>query len=103
MGARHLTLAPYRDQAMAHGPTSLCFAREQRVGDPIGDYFVVTVLIGWLPKNGVVAGSPTPHWEEPVTRELLFQPCKEVIKVGANTYYVSEPIREDEQANGVSR
>src|SRR5215207_10747494 len=97
MGARHFALATYWDQAVAHGPTSLSLAREQRVRDPIGDYFVVTVLIGWFPKIVVVAGSPTPHWEEPVTRELLFQPCKEVLEV------VRTPIREDEQANGVSR
>src|SRR5215218_11468810 len=104
MGARHFALATYWDQAVAHGPTSLSLAREQRVRDPLGDYFVVTVLIGWFPKKiVVVAGSPTPHWEEPVTRELLFQPCKEVIKVDRLAPQVSEPIREDDQADGLSR
>src|SRR5918997_1174256 len=98
MGARHFALASYWDQAVAHGPTSLCVTREQRVRVPVGDYFVVTVLIRWLLQiEVVVAGSPTPEREEPVTRELLFQPCNEVIKV------VREPSREDEQADGLSR
>src|SRR5215204_7484413 len=97
MGARHFALATYWDQAVAHGPTSLSLAREQRVRDPIGDYFVVTVLIGWFPPIEVVAGSPTPDREEPVAREIPLQPCKEGLEI------VSEPIREDEQANGLSR
>ena len=57
---RHLTLATYRDTAVAYSPTSLRFTREQSVGDPISYDFVVTILISWCPKIEVVPGSPAP-------------------------------------------
>ena len=70
-------------------------AREQRVGDPIGDDFVVAILVSWLLQIEVVASSATPQWEEPLAREIPFQPRKEVIEV------VYAPVRKDEQADGV--
>ena len=65
--------------------------------NPIGDDFVVAILIGWLLQIEVVASSPAPQWEEPIAWEIFLQPRKEGIEV------VYAPIREDEQANGVSR
>src|SRR3712207_9292519 len=79
--AGHLALSPYRDHGVAYSPTSLRFTREQRVGDPTGDDFVVAILMRWLPHIEVAASSPTPHWEEPLAREIFLQPGKEVIKV----------------------
>jgi hypothetical protein len=87
---------------VADGPGSMCFTREQGVGDPISYDFVVAVLIGWLPRAEVVASSPTPQWEEALAQEIFFQPCKEVIdKVLDWNYEVFDPIREDEQSNGI--
>src|SRR5215208_4159073 len=57
---RHYTLPPYRHQAVADGPTSLCLTREQRVGDPTGDDFIIAVLIGRPDRIEIIAGSP-PH------------------------------------------
>src|SRR5919107_5684948 len=104
LGACHLPLAAYRGHAVTYSPTSLCLTREQRVGDPIGDDFVVAILISWRrPIIEVGVSSPTPHWEESLARQIFFQPCKEVIdKVLRWNGEVSEPIREDKQANGVS-
>ena len=80
---------------MADGPGSVRLAREQRVGDTIGDDFVVAILVGWLLQSDGVAGSPTSQWEEPLAREIPFQPRKEVVEV------VYAPVRKDEQADGV--
>src|ERR687897_1333496 len=104
LGARHLPLATYWDQAVAHGPTSLCLTREQSVGDTIGDDLVVAVLIGWRPRIEVVACSPAPQWEESVAWKTLLQPCKEVIEVRLKEAIDRhrDSIREDKQANGVS-
>src|SRR5215203_206073 len=102
-GAGHLTLTPDRDTAVAYSPTSLCLTREQRVGDPTGDDFVVAVLIGRLPHTEIVVSTPTPHWEEPLAREGFVEPCKHVIKVAHCNAEVTAPIREDEQANGLRR
>jgi hypothetical protein len=90
---------------VAYSPTSLCLTREQRVGDPVSDDFVIAILISWRRKIiEVIAGSPTPQWEEPLARQIFFQPCKEVInKVVRWNDEVFNPIREDEQPNGVSR
>src|SRR5215208_2170240 len=94
LGACHLPLAAYRGHAVTYSPTSLCLTREQRVGDPIGDDFVVAILIGWRrPIIEVGASSPTPHWVEPLPWEVSLQPRKEVIEV------VYEPIREDERVS----
>src|SRR5918993_641497 len=79
--AGHLALAPYRDHAVAYSPTSLRFTREQGVGDPTGDDFVIAILMRWLPPTAGLISSPTPHWEESLAREILFQPRKEVIEV----------------------
>src|SRR5215217_4868743 len=88
---------PYRYQGVADGPGSVRLAREQRVGDLISDDFVVAILIGWpLPVDAGVS-APAPQWEETLAREIPFQPRKEVIEV------VYAPVREDEQANGLSR
>src|SRR5215207_9492133 len=95
--ARHFALATYRDQAVADGPGRSRPAREQSVRDPVGDDLVVTILVGWLPQLEVVAGSPAPDREEPLAREIFFQPRKEVVDV------VREPIGEDKQSDGVSR
>src|SRR5215207_6399302 len=81
LGARHLPLAAYRDHAVTDSPTSLCLTREQRVGDPVGDDFVVAILIGWLLEIEVVASSSTPEWEEPLPWKASLQPRKEVIEV----------------------
>jgi hypothetical protein len=58
----------YWDTAVACSPTSLCLTCEQRVGDPIGDDFVVAILMSWCPKIEVIAGSPTPERKEPLGR-----------------------------------
>jgi hypothetical protein len=62
-------------------------------------------LISWRREIiEVVASSSTPEWEEPLAREIFFQPRKEVIdKVLRWNEEVFDPIREDEQADGVSR
>src|SRR5215207_1648725 len=101
-GTRHYALAPYWDHAVAYSPTSLCLTREQGVGDPTGDDFVIAILMRWLPPTAGLISSPTPHWEEALAREILFQPRKEVIKVVPRNAEVNAPIREDEQANGLS-
>src|SRR5919112_5308379 len=101
--AGHLALATYRDHGMAYSPTRLHLTREQRVGDPTGDDFAVTILMGRLPVSEFAAGSPTPHWKEPLAREIPLQARKEVIEVVPCIPEVNTPIREDEQSNGLSR
>jgi hypothetical protein len=59
LGPRHYALAPYWDTAVADGPGSLRFAREQSVGEPTGDDFVIAILVGWFLQTEVVASSPT--------------------------------------------
>src|SRR5215208_5935103 len=103
LGSRHLPLTTYWDTTMADGPTSLCRTREQGVGDPSGNDFVVAILIGRLHHIEVIVSSPAPKWEELAAREVFFQPCKQVIKVAHCNPEVTASIREDEQANGVSR
>jgi hypothetical protein len=90
---------------VAYSPTSLRFTREQSVGDPISYDFVVTILISWCPKIEVVAGSPTPEREEPLAREISFQPCKEVIEVRCKEAIDGhrDSVREDEQADVLRR
>jgi hypothetical protein len=101
--AGHYALSPYRDHGVAYSPTRLCLTREQGVGDPTGDDFVVAILMRWLPVIEFGVSSPTPHWEEPLTRQIFLQPHKEVIKVAPCKAELDAPIREDEQANGLSR
>src|ERR687889_253756 len=102
LAPRHRTRATYRDTGVAHGPTNLCLTREQRVGNPIGDDLAVAILVGWYLHIEVVAGSPTPQWEESVTREVLLHPRKEVVEVRSKEAIQGHrhSIREDEQANG---
>src|SRR3712207_8443405 len=45
-------------------PYTTLFRSEQRVGDPIGDDFSVTILIGWFLQIEVVARSPAPERED---------------------------------------
>src|SRR5919112_1229277 len=52
--ARHYALPTYWDQAVAVSPGGLRLAREQRVGDPTEDDFVVAVLVGSLQSRNKV-------------------------------------------------
>src|ERR671933_1535551 len=58
LGARHLPLASYGDQAVAESPGSLRLSPEQRVRDPVGDDLVVAILVGWRPH--IVKSVPAP-------------------------------------------
>jgi hypothetical protein len=80
------------------GPGTLHLSREQRVGDPTGDDFVIAILIRSPLRIEIIAGSPTLEWKEPLAWEIFFQPCNEVFERQGD-----EPVREDEQADGIIR
>jgi hypothetical protein len=63
---------------VADSPGSLRLAREQSVGDPIGDDLVVAILVGRLPQIEVIAGSPAPDWQEPLAWEIPSSPAKKL-------------------------